>query len=245
MNHRLSFTSIKEFAKSPNHFIAYKGKKTTDSPAMRKGRLIHKLVLEPKGFAKEFAVSPICDRRTKVGKDLWHDFEFFCTNNNITPVTQTEYYEADAVADAILKNDISRDILKSCTAFENHVEGTLFGTDFHGFVDAQGADFICDLKTTQSADPTSFVRTVVNFKYYLQAAIYCRLTGIDRFLFIAAETASPFNVAVYELSSEWLEIGDAQLDAYIQRFNAWVDEGMPARSYVSEVTRLTPPSWML
>lgn len=244
MTHRLSFTSLKEFSKSPNHFLAYKNKEKTDSPAMRRGRLIHKLVLEPDDFPKEFAVAPTCDRRTKVGKELWHDFEFFCTNNNITPVTQSEYAEADAVARAIQKNKTSRDLLRSCRHFEQHVEGDIFGIEFHGYVDAMG-DMLVDLKTTQAADPNAFNRTVLNNKYYLQAAIYSKLTGIERFLFIAAETASPFNVAVYELSNDWLAIGDHELETYIAQFKAWVDEGQPSRSYVSEVKTLTPPSWML
>jgi len=241
---RLSFTALKEFAKSPSHFIAYKQKKTTDSPAMRRGRLIHKLVLEPQDFAKEFAVAPTCDRRTKVGKELWHDFEFFCTNNNITPVTQAEYQEAQDVAAAIQANDISRELLRSCKHFEQHIEGDIFGIDFHGYVDAMG-DCIVDLKTTQNAEPDAFVRTVINNRYYLQAAIYFHLTGIDRFLFIAVETAQPFSVAVYELSSEWFQIGEMQLEAYVNEFKKWVSEGMPPRSYVSEVKMLNPPSWML
>jgi hypothetical protein len=106
-------------------------------------------------------------------------------------------------------------------------------------------DMLVDLKTTQAADPNAFNRTVLNNKYYLQAAIYSKLTGIERFLFIAAETASPFNVAVYELSNDWLAIGDHELETYIAQFKAWVDEGQPSRSYVSEVKTLTPPSWML
>jgi len=241
---RLSFTALKEFAKSPNHFLAYKSKETTDSPAMRRGRLIHKLVLEADEFAKEFAVAPTCDRRTKVGKELWHDFEFFCTNNNITPVTQQEYNEADAVARAIEKNKVSRDLLRSCRHFEQHIEGDIFGIEFHGYVDAMG-DCLVDLKTTQAADPDTFTRTIINNKYYLQAAIYCHLTGIERFLFIAAETASPYNVAVYELSSEWFTLGQHYLETYIEQFKRWVEEGQPACSYVSEVKTLTPPSWML
>lgn len=241
---RLSFTALKEFAKSPNHYLAYKEKKSVDSPALRRGRLIHKLVLEPDAFSKEFAVAPTCDRRTKVGKELWHDFEFFCTNNNLTAVTQAEYIEADAVARAIEKNPISRDLLRSCKHFEQHIEGELYGVDFHGYVDAMG-DCVVDLKTTQAADPDSFARTIVNNRYYLQAAIYCRITGIDRFMFIAAETAVPHNVAVYELSADWFAIGDDYLETYVTRFKQWVAEGSPACSYVNEVKMLTPPSWML
>jgi exodeoxyribonuclease VIII len=211
---------------------------------MRRGRLIHKLVLEADEFNKEFAIAPTCDRRTKVGKDLWHDFEFFCTNNNITPVTQQEYNEADSVARAIEKNPVSRNLLRSCRHFEQHIEGDIYGVEFHGYVDAMG-DVLVDLKTTQNAEPDAFNRTVMSNKYYLQAAIYSRLTGIERFMFIAAETASPNNVAVYELSSDWLEIGEHHLETYIKQFKQWVEDGKPSRSYVNEVKTLTPPSWML
>ena len=51
-----SYSSIREFLKSPLHFLQYKTgeKKTTD--AMRRGVLIHKLLLEPDEFSNEYVV---------------------------------------------------------------------------------------------------------------------------------------------------------------------------------------------
>lgn len=41
-----------------------------ETDALIFGRAFHKIVLEPEGFDYEFAVCPVCDRRTKEGKQI-------------------------------------------------------------------------------------------------------------------------------------------------------------------------------
>lgn len=56
--------------------------KTTD--ALIFGQLFHTLVLEPDTYAKQFAVAPEVDRRTKAGKQEWEDF--LAVNHDRTPI---------------------------------------------------------------------------------------------------------------------------------------------------------------
>lgn len=44
---KLSFSSLKQFAKSPEHFIRYKLREFKPSPAMKFGSLVHCVILEP------------------------------------------------------------------------------------------------------------------------------------------------------------------------------------------------------
>ena len=71
----LSYSALKAFAKSPNHYLQYVNKEHTETPAMVLGSLTHCLVLEPERFAAKFAVAPKVDRRTNSGKALWAAFE--------------------------------------------------------------------------------------------------------------------------------------------------------------------------
>ena len=63
----LSFSSIKNFATSPAHFIAYKNREQHETPAMRFGTAVHKAILEPFDFIKEYKVLEV-RRGTKAYK---------------------------------------------------------------------------------------------------------------------------------------------------------------------------------
>ena len=65
----LSFSSLKNFATSPAHFIAYKNREQHESPAMRFGTAVHAAILEPKEFVKDYKVLEV-RRGTKAYKEL-------------------------------------------------------------------------------------------------------------------------------------------------------------------------------
>lgn len=44
------------------------------TPAMALGSALHTFILEPANFLKEYAVAPVCDRRTREGKADWEAF---------------------------------------------------------------------------------------------------------------------------------------------------------------------------
>ena len=70
----LSYSSIKQFAKSPNHFLQYINREQETTPAMIKGSAFHVLTLEPDKFLDQYAIAPKVDRRTKAGKETWANF---------------------------------------------------------------------------------------------------------------------------------------------------------------------------
>jgi predicted phage-related endonuclease len=148
-----------------------------------------------------------------------------------------------AMRDNILDHPKASFLLSRCHTFEQRRAWKFNGLDFHGFVDAEGDDCIVDLKTTQDASIKKFSRSVVDFKYYWQAALYCAATGYSkRFFVIAVENTAPFNVAVYEIGKEFIDVAIAQIIDATNDFKKW--DGMPM-SYSKDVEMLTPPSWML
>lgn len=104
-----------------------------------------------------------------------------------------------------------------------------------------------DAKSTVSAHPAAFARSVVNFGYHAQEAHYSdtyRLLDrqVDGFLFLAWEKESPFAFALYELPPSIVDEGRAiirkSLNTYAEckRTNHW-----PA--YGDEVTELQFKRW--
>ena len=71
---------------------------------------------------------------------------------------------------------------------------------------------IFDYKSTVSAEPSAFAKSVLNFGYHIQAAMYAalyyQLTGVDApFLFIAQEKEPPYLVSVLQLDAEAMAVG--------------------------------------
>jgi len=65
----LSYSALKAYAKSPNHYLMYVGREFVETPAMVLGSALHCLVLEPQEWSKRYITAPKFDRRTKAGKE--------------------------------------------------------------------------------------------------------------------------------------------------------------------------------
>ena len=241
----LSFSSLKEYSKSPAHFLAYKRAERKSSPAQDLGRLVHSLILEPDTVEKTYAIAPKLDKRTSLGRQAWERFEF--ENTGKTVVSSDAFDKAVMMRAAVMGNEDARDLILGCTKYEHHVEGELYGVDFHGFIDGLCEDdgYFLDLKTTQDHSPSAFSRTVASYKYYLQAAVYEALTGISDAYFIAIESEDPNCVVVYQLSQTYMDAGRYELEALTKSFKMWMEEGAPARPSVNTIQTIYPPSWML
>ena len=84
---------------------------------------------------------------------------------------------------------------------------------------------ILDLKTTGSAHPDAFARSVVDYGYHAQEAIYSdtwRSLGkpVEGFVFLAVEKETPFAFAVYELPPSIVEEGRAMMRKALDTYAA-------------------------
>lgn len=207
----LSYSSLKEFMKSPAHFIAYKNRLFKESAAMRLGTAVHAALLEPDKFKSDYDTTPL-RKGTKAHKEL--DGSKIWLNNS-------DWATVNGIKRQLKKNVEAADLLESCKQREIEVKGYVNGIPFRGFVDAMSEDIIVDVKTTQDASPDGFSRSVYNFSYHLQAAIYMELTGAKQYYIIAIESSSPYSVVIYKLSQDAMDSGYAMLQRGIDSFKNW------------------------
>ena len=233
----LSYSALKAFAKSPNHYLQYVNREFVETPAMVLGSALHCAVLEPDEYSKRYTIAPKFDRRTKAGKEQAEAWAL--ASDGVIGITAEQAQAVAAMKHAIRTHDAAFVLLQH-TRSEVPVDGELYGFPFKGVADAIGGGVVIDLKTCQDASPDGFRRAASNFDYHLQAAIYTMLTDSNRFYWIAVETAAPFNVAVYQPTPESLDAADAYLRQLIERFNEW--DGEPV-GYGENIYELDLPPW--
>lgn len=222
-----SNSQLTRLAKSPAHLKAYLDGYEKKSNALRLGRLIHKAILEPEDFHKNYNVLGDCEDTYNSGDP--------CTNpaKRITPRGQfcgMHSDEEDALegvhvvsSDKMetvmgMKNSINRK--KSARKFlrgEGKSEYTLVWRDpeigvmckarMDRYSPAVPGGAISDLKTTRDASPRAFRRTIWKYKYYLQGMLYLRgadALGLDlsKFVIVACEKDPPYCVMTYILNKD-------------------------------------------
>jgi len=103
VKHILSKSRLDLLRKAP---ILYKHKyidgtlqKDEDSPALIMGKAVHCRILEPQEFGKRYTIAPQIDRRTKEGKELWHQFAI--QTEGLTILSKDQDKQIEAMARAI------------------------------------------------------------------------------------------------------------------------------------------------
>jgi hypothetical protein len=230
----LSYSSLKAFIESPNHYLLYKEKKES-STQMRKGSLVDCLLFTPSDFPKKYVLADI-DKRTKAGKEQAILFE----SQGLEVVSSEQMEEASKIVSSIEGNLNVQDLMIGLD-YQKELRGKIQGIEFVGYSDAICPNYIIDLKTTKNASAKEFNRSIFNFKYHLQAAIYMHLSGANEYYWIAVESSAPYNCEVYSCSNEWKDKGFEMLYKGIEDFKKW--DGEP-QGYNQKVITLTPEKWM-
>jgi exodeoxyribonuclease VIII len=106
---------------------------------------------------------------------------------------------------------------------------------------------VVDLKTTKSASKRGFAKSVAEYRYHVQAAIYTDLLEanglfVPEFIFIAVEKTYPYAVGIYKLDQDALDLGRSlyQRDLALYKHCVEMDD-WPA--YPEEVVTLSLPAW--
>jgi hypothetical protein len=224
-----------------------------ESEALRKGWAVHVAVLEPDRFAAEFVAAPKLDRRTKDGKAAWAEFQAAAAGMLV--LTEEEMALCLEMRRSVWAHPTASALLSG----EGVNEASLLWTDrttgerckgrLDRLTSLNSRPLIVDLKTAEDASRKAFERSVYNFGYHRQAAMY--LDGADRlaphersFVWIVVEKAPPWCVAVYEIEEAALSIGQDEWRKHLRTYadckarNEWpgydvgVDYcGLPAWAY--------------
>jgi hypothetical protein len=239
----LSKSGLDKFRRSPAHFRAWQDGeiKNESSPALEFGTAAHMAVLEPELFIAKYT-SFSGDKRTKEGKAAWQAV----LDSGKTPLTEDQWQCVNGVAASVHAHPAAADLINSIKPghFEVSAFDVLEGISVKARIDGLGDDFIIDLKTTQDASESAFAKSVAQFRYHVQAAWYQKITGINRFIFIAVEKEAPYGVACYELDQQAIDAGirfiEETLPMYreCQALNSWP-------CYSSTTKTLSLPGWAL
>lgn len=246
----LSSTGLRELAKSPAHFQAYKNTPREPSQAMLFGTGFHELIGEPQLFAAKYVKAPEgIDKRTKIGKETFAAFE--AANVGKTILSHDEYDRLDGMLSSILKHKTALALLT-----EGVAESSIFWQDPKSGVqlkcrpDWLRNDGVCvDLKTTEDASVKGFQKSVSNYGYHLQSSLYMMGVShamgepLSEFVHVCCEKKAPYAISIYTLDDAALIAADAQIEKLLTLYaecsakNEWP-------GFSSDIQNVSLPNWM-
>lgn len=207
----VNYSSLKQLAKSPKHYLHHKRSGSKETRPMFKGTAAHIAILEPERFAQEYA---IYKGKRRAGK-AWDEFEAQAVADGKKVIKESELDEAIAMRDAVREDALASSYLiggkhEVTIVWEDSETGLLCKgrLDFH----RKQGNVAVDVKTTRDAIPHWFSRDVARLQYHVQAAMY--FDAIEtltkqpaRFVTIAIESAPPYDVVTYDLPEPVIEAG--------------------------------------
>jgi len=100
-----------------------------------------------------------------------------------------------------------------------------------GFLDCLGDGYIVDSKSTKSV--SKFRYSVRDFSYDIQAYIYTKVFGVDKFYWLVQEKTNPYLPAIVECSEETLFAGEMKFNDAIEKIEKFLREGdSPVQDYL-------------
>lgn len=242
----ISKSGLDLIARSPAHYKHAPPRKTTR--AMEIGSAIHCALLEPERFGQDYVLlHDVADRRASAYKQNIkdHPASHVLTGEEANKVMgmQAAVYAQPEAAQQLHKAG-KREISAFAT---DPKTGETVRCRYDLLTDDAAA---LDLKKTYDARPEAFAKSIYNYRYHVQAAIYSDIhywiTGepLKAYAFLAVEEEPPHACAIYVLDDEAMELGrrlyrrDLNTYAHCRKMEDW-----PA--YNIGVQVLTLPGWAI
>ena len=250
----ISRSSLGLVAQSPLHFwhrhynSAYVPSLPT--PQMRLGTAVHAAVLEPALFKAEYVLAPDMPRTTKAGKEAWAA----AAADGAELLTASEMGQILAMRDALLAHPAGQKILDAPGINEASFITTDPGTGIEIKCRPDrltDSNWIVDLKTTKDASAPAFQKSVANFGYHIQAAIYMHVLDVlgqrpKGFLILAIEKDAPYAVQAFQLSADSIFQGTKEMHHHLATLKYCLTHypiTTPWPAYNNEIQELSLPSW--
>jgi len=224
----VSNSKLSRFIESPR-LMNTPRKKT---PALRWGSLVHTIILEPHLVNGEWAVMPDGLDKGKGAKA--REEEFLLANEGKEIVSHDEFLQLNAIRSAVQEDDEASALLFG----EGVNESSYFWKDAETGIDMRcRADrfrddgLLVDIKTTASVEHYAFRRSVWDYGYDRQSALY--IDGIEAmtgrrprgFAFIAIEgkDAPEIFVQVFVMTEADIEIGRKRYRKALNLMKEYID----------------------
>ncbi len=223
------------------------------TPSLVLGDALDCFLFEPLNFADRFMVVPESlvgvDKRTKEGKAKWAEFEATVGKRRI--LTQEQHADVQAMCERLMAHPVMKSVLS-----EGEPQRVVYWKDAStgilcmARIDWLRAALAVDLKSTADASPQEFAKSVYNYNYHRQAAMY--LDGItavtgDRhthFLIMCIENKRPFACAAYSLDDEAIAKGREEYRRGLERLARCLQTG-EWPDYGDTVQSISLPVWAL
>jgi exodeoxyribonuclease VIII len=212
----LSYSSLKEFAKSPIHYINYLTKERKDSPELIFGSALHCILLTPDLFNDQFVISRKFDLRKSADKDEYAALLVDATDNNKKIIQDDMHTDLINLTNLVKDNKEFADIINNATSIciETKQYKELFGIPFVYIKDIETSDMTIDIKTVQNGSIEALNKDFFNYDYPLQAAIYG-----GNFHFYVVEKNPPFYNGLISVDKRWIDYGLNKLEKLCVAFN--------------------------
>ena len=220
---------------------------TLSTRAMEIGTAIHTAVLEPQRFKKEYVLlKEVKDRRASEYK------EAVKVHGTEHVLVSTEAVNVAGMQETINSVKVAKDLLDKATLFEVSAfiecpeTGVILRCRYDALTDNHEA---IDLKKTQDSSDEGFSKSVFNYRYHVQDAMYSHvyelITGHPlRFWFLAVEEKTPFWPMVHELDDEAKYIGLCDFKRNLDEY-ASAEKSQEWKGYEVTGKKLSLPSWAI
>jgi hypothetical protein len=181
-----------------------------DKDALRLGRATHTAVLEPQYFAEQYVCWSGGTRRGEV----WNNYKEVAANNGQTILKEDQLDAAVAIGKAVRAHPVAGPIVSAPGRAELTIvwEHPRTGILIKVRLDYVTGKILADLKSCRDPSARQFCKSATDLGYHVQMALYSDAAaaaglGALEVNLIAAQSASPFDVVVYEMDENALFVG--------------------------------------
>lgn len=255
----LRWSTLKAGLQSPLHLKHAMETPRTDTAALGKGRRVHVATLTPDRWGAYYGTGPdLSSVKTKDGKPAANPLataegkalmaEWLAANPGVELVNDADRDAAFRIAYAVETHPAAAPVFTACrlreAAWQVEIDGVLSKCQ----ADLYGGGMLGDLKTIgKPLSERALQRQILDYSYHGQLAWYRRVmrarkVPVDRCVLIFVESAEPHDVAVVDVSEEWLALGDELVDQALAAY-AEVVAGRAVGRFPG-VVALDVPAWM-
>jgi hypothetical protein len=210
---RISASDLKNFLKSPRIYFYNKNNKkdNVDERHFAIGSATHEFVMEPELFDENYAVSKKFDKRTKVGKEEFAEFQL--KNEGKTIINEVEMEMVKEMSASCKMNktflDFMEDSIYEVSAYTQDEETGLL-LRMRPDILPQTKNSIVDIKTCRESSLKSFKSDCFSYGYSLSGAFYSNFLKRENYVFVAIEKTPPYQTSLFTLNDEMMDYGRHQ-----------------------------------
>jgi len=263
----IGMSTLEAHQNSDRHAWEYITNPPESKPHQELGSAAHAAIFEPEAFVERYACAPVCDRRTKAGKETWAAFVEENSDKSVLP--QPEYDQAVAIAGYVQGDSGSvayqlthgRGLNEVSIVWDDPETGVqckcrpdrIADVILPGAADYRGYPVLVDAKTISRRGRRGklydlMARDCGTWGYHTRAAWY--LDALDalapvprRHVILALEIGPVVDVIACELSVKAIRQGRREYRRLLQRHLECLDSGQ-WRGASRDLEPIDPPAWV-